>query len=231
MNNRTSVKTQGGFTLIEMLLATVIFALIGIASHTILTAVTDSNELSVQATEELHGMERAFFWMERDFLQAATRRVRVDGDPPTDKIFVGGDLIYESQGGAVSFTHDGWRNPGMILPRSEIQRVAYRMFEGNLERHYYNYPDPVTGELPRVQILLKDIISLKFEFYGGNGWGEAWEDAGLPTAVKVAIETESMGLVERLFLLTDNVLPEGNGNGNPQQGGGNRNPASGGGRK
>lgn len=217
------LKVTKGFTLIEMLLATVIFALIGIASHRILSTVIDGNEMSVAATDELHGLERAFFWMERDFLQAATRRVRVDGDPPTDKIFTGGDLIFESQGGAVAFTHDGWRNPGMVLPRSEIQRVAYRMYEGNLERHYFNYPDPVTGELPKVQILLKDINGLKFEFYGGNGWGDAWEDAGLPTAVKVAIDTKNMGMVERLFLLTDNVFPEsGNKDSGNNSGGGRR---------
>ncbi len=230
MNTRR-LKPQSGFTLIEMLLATVIFALIGIASHSILTAVTDSNELSVQATEELHGLERAFFWMERDFLQAATRQVRIDGDAPTDKIFVGGDLIFESQGGAVAFTHDGWRNPGMILPRAEIQRVAYRMFDGKLERQYFNYPDPVTGEEPRVQVLLEGLESLKFEFYGGNGWGEAWEDGGLPTAVKVTIETKNMGVVERIFLLTDNAL---GGSDSKSSGGGNSRGSDnnrGGGRK
>lgn len=207
------VSNSRGFTLIEILLATVIFALVSLASFAILDGVITGNEMSVQATEELHGMERTFFWMEKDFLQASTRQVRVDGEAPTDKIFIGGELINESQGGAVSFTHDGWRNPAMILPRAEIQWVAYRMFEDNLERLYHNYPDPVTGEEPKKQILLEGIIALEFEYYSSSGWGNVWEQSGLPRAVKVAIETESMGKVERIFLLTD-TASQGNSNAN-----------------
>lgn len=121
MNRRLSNKRRAqGFTLIEMILAVAIFALISMASFQILSTVTESNSHSEEVIADLHGVERAFFWIERDFLQATKRKVRVDGEAPTDNVFVGGDLIMESQDGAVAFTHDGWRNPGMVLPRSEI---------------------------------------------------------------------------------------------------------------
>ena len=83
---RSPYAGQGGFTLIEMLLASVIFALVSYASFSMLTAVTDANALSEETTKELYGMQRAFFWMERDFLQATKRQVRVDGEKATDKI-------------------------------------------------------------------------------------------------------------------------------------------------
>lgn len=202
MNRRLSNKRRAqGFTLIEMILAVAIFALISMASFQILSTVTESNSHSEEVIADLHGVERAFFWIERDFLQATKRKVRVDGEAPTDNVFVGGDLIMESQDGAVAFTHDGWRNPGMVLPRSEIQSVSYRMFEDNLERSFYNYPDPVEGETPRVQVLLENIIALKFEYFGEEGWGNEWNQPGIPTAVKVIIETESLGEVERWFKL------------------------------
>jgi general secretion pathway protein J len=202
---KAPISKQSGFTLIEMLLASVIFALVGLASFSILSAVLDSNDLSKETTLELNGVQRAFFWMERDFLQATKRQVRVDGEAASDKIFIGGDLIMESQGGAVAFTHDGWRNPAMILPRAEIQSVSYRMFEDKLERSFFNYPDPVTGEEPKRQILLENVESLAFEYYSTDGWGNVWEQAGLPRAVKIAIETKALGKIERIFLLTDNV--------------------------
>jgi general secretion pathway protein J len=198
---RRRASHQAGFTLIEMLLAAAIFALVSMAGFQILTTVTNSNDHSVEVTEQLHGVQRAFFWIERDFLQITKRQVRVDGEAPTDKIFVGGELLNESESGAVSFTHDGWRNPGMILPRSEIQSVAYRMFDSNLERSFYNYPDPVTGEIPKVQILLEGIEKLAFEYFSEDGWVDEWDKEGLPSAVKVMIETQALGEIERVFML------------------------------
>lgn len=192
---------QQGFTLIEMILAVAIFMLVSIASFQILDTVTKQDAQSQQVIEQLHGLERAFFWMERDLLQISKRQVRVDGEPATDKIFVGGDLILESEGGAIAFTRDGWRNPGMVLPRSEIQTVSYRMVEGNLVRSYFNFPDPVRGEEPRVQILLTDIKALTFEFFSEDGWGNVWEKPDVPSGIKVVIETEAIGAVERWFKL------------------------------
>lgn len=204
---------QKGFTLIEMLLAVAIFMLISIASFQILDTVTKQDALSQDVIEQLHGMERAFFWIERDLLQVSKRQVRVDGEAATDKIFIGGDLILESEGGAITFTHDGWKNPGMILPRSEIQTVSYRMIEGNLERSYFNFPDPVTGQEPRVQVLLSDIESLTFEFFSEDGWGNVWDKPGVPSGVKVVIETEAIGEVERWFKLAGATASGATGSG------------------
>lgn len=199
------MKRASGFTLLEMLLATAIFALVGIASFGILTAVTDSDQLSKETSEQLQGIQRAFFLMERDFLQISQRQVRVDGEKATDRVLTGGELIMESEGGAVAFTHDGWRNPGMILARSELQSVSYRMMESKLERLFFNYTDPVTGEKPRTQILLEGLEALKFEFFAEQGWVDMWEKPGLPKAVKVTIETEALGELHRIFLFSDNM--------------------------
>lgn len=195
------LKRSGGFTLLEMLLATGIFALVGIASYGILTAITDSDQLSKDTTEQLQGIQRAFFLMERDFLQTTQRRVRVDGEKASERIFTGGELLMESEGGAVAFTHDGWRNPGLILPRSELQTVSYRMMESKLERLFFNYTDPVTGEVPKTQVILDGLENLKFEFLDGEEWEKQWEKDGLPRAVRVTIETQALGELQRIFVL------------------------------
>lgn len=204
---------QQGFTLIEMILAVAIFMLISIAAYQILDTVTKQDIHSQEAIEQLHGMERAFFWIERDLLQVSKRQIRIDGEAATDKIFIGGDLILESEGGAIAFTHDGWKNPGMILPRSEIQSVSYRMFEDNLERSYFNYPDPVAGEKPRVQVLLTDIKALTFEFFSEDGWGNVWDKPGVPSGVKVMIETDAIGPVERWYKLAGATASGATGSG------------------
>lgn len=213
LKTRYQGRKQKGFTLIEMILAVAIFALVSAAAIQILTTVLDADENSQLAIDQLYGMERAFFWIERDFLQVTKRQFRIDGEKATDKVFIGGDLIMESEGSAVMFNHDGWRNPSMILPRSEIQTVSYRMFEGNLERAYFNYPDPVTGEEPRVQILLTGVKSLTFEFFSEQGWGNVWDQSGLPSAVKVIIETETIGEVERWFKLAGATASGAKGSG------------------
>ncbi|MGP4763412.1 type II secretion system minor pseudopilin GspJ, partial [Klebsiella pneumoniae] len=74
----------------------------------------------------------------------------------------------------MAFVHHGWRNPGMVLPRSEIQAVAYRLKEGRIERLFSLYPDAVTGTEPKVQPLLDHVTGFKLEYLEGENWKEQW---------------------------------------------------------
>ncbi len=229
MNN--SRLKQSGFTLIEILLATLVFALVSMASFAVLDSVLKSDEASRQKIEELQALQRAFFIMERDFRQVSQRHVRANGERASRSVFAGGKFILESEGDAVAFVKDGWRNPGMVLPRSELQSVAYRMKEENLERMFFVYTDPVAGEEPRTQILLKDIEELTFEYMASSDWKEQWEEVTLPQAVAVKVKTKSFGEIRRIFILPETaqqVNSDGNQNGNGRGGaGGGNNPGGG----
>lgn len=194
-----------GFTFIEMLLATAIFALIGMASVAVLDSVTRSDTASQQAMQRLQRLQQAMMLLDRDIWQIVPRHIRVSGEAPIKTILAGSQNWLESDDDGISFSHAGWTNPGMILPRSEVQLVGYRLKENNLERMFYLYPDAVTGTEPQVQVLLQDIGSLKFKYMDAEGvWQDSWNQAILPKALKIQLSQPGTGEIERIF-----AMPEG----------------------
>ena len=153
-----------GFTFIEMLLAVAIFALVGLASVAVLDSVTRSDEASRAGTLRLQQLQRAMMLLDRDFWQISARQIRVNGEAPVAQTLAGAVNWIESDDDGITFSHAGWTNPGMVLARSEVQLVGYRLKERQLQRLYYLYPDAVTGTEPNVQPLLDDIDELKFRY-------------------------------------------------------------------
>lgn len=202
-------KVQRGFTFIEMLLAAAIFALVGLASVAVLSSVTQSDELSRQASERLVQLQRTMLMLERDFMQISVRHVRIDGEAPSKFRLYGEKFLFDSEDHGVSFTRQGWRNPAMILPRSEIQTVAYRLQEGTLQRMFSLFPDAVTGTEPKIQLLQNGLTGFEVAYLQGEEWQERWQDANFPKAVRITLTDESLGKLERIFLLPDAVVAEG----------------------
>jgi len=194
-----------GFTFIEMLLASAIFALIGLASVAVLDSVTRSDTASQQAMQRLQRLQQVMMILDRDIWQITPRQIRVSGEAPNKTTLAGSQNWLDSDDDGLSFSHAGWTNPGMILPRSEVQLVGYRLKENKLERLFYLYPDAVTGTEPQIQVLLEDIDLLKFRFLDAEGvWQESWNQAVLPKALKIQLAQQSTGELERVF-----TMPEG----------------------
>lgn len=197
------MQNNRGFTFIEMLLAVAIFALVGLASVAVLDSVTRSDEASRAATLRLQQLQRAMMLIERDFWQISQRQIRVNGEAPVAQTLAGAVNWIESDDDGITFSHAGWTNPGMVLARSEVQLVGYRLKERQLQRMYYLYPDAVTGTEPNVQPLLEDIDELKFRYLvkedGQEQWKEFWDQGNWPLAVKMTLKSPQLGVIERVF--------------------------------
>ena len=192
---------QQGFTFIEMLLATAIFAMVGLASVAVLTSVTNSDELSQEATGRIQQLQRTMLMLERDFMQISTRYVRLDGEAPVDYRLYGEQYLLESEDHGLSFTRQGWRNPGYILPRGEVQLVAYRLEQGELQRLFSLYPDAVAGSEPLVQVLQQNLTAFSVSYLQGEEWLEKWQSHVMPKAVRITLTHEYLGEIERIFSL------------------------------
>jgi general secretion pathway protein J len=205
-----------GFTLIEMLLAVIIFAFVGVASVAMLDTVAKSDEASRQSIERMEKMQRALMLFERDIWQITPRQIRVNGEAPSKVTLAGAANFIESDDDGISFSHAGWTNPGMVLPRSEVQLVGYRLREQKFERLFYLYPDAVSGEEPIVQTLLTGVDELKFRYMTEPSeeqqselqWLESWDKAKWPRAVKVTLTSPELGSIERIFMLPQNGASE-----------------------
>lgn len=203
-----------GFTLLEVLIAMSIFAIIGLASYRVLNVVILSqSQLSVH-DEKIRTLERAMHIISADFEQLANRPVR---DNYADTLAA---LIAPHDNYAIEFTRQGWRNP-LQLPRSQLQRVAYELGSiandsdeagTHLLRHYWTVLDRAQDSEPRTQVLLKDIDDLQIRFMDQQGqWQNEWpaklaageSSKGLPVALLVELHSPKIGNIQRMFQLTE----------------------------
>ncbi|WP_232299978.1 type II secretion system minor pseudopilin GspJ [Colwellia sp. MT41] len=199
---------QQGFTLLEVLIAISIFSVVSLASFTIFDTVLRGDENSKIRTERQNELQRAFLLIERDFTQIAKRSMRVNGEAPTNNFLQTADDSFLADDQAIAFVRNGWTNPGLLLPRSDMQSVAYRLEDGTLQRLHYNFVDAVVGQEPRVRPLITLVTSLAFEFYDGSKWQEKWSGQKLPQAIAIEIETEDYGFIRRQFLVAGDLATE-----------------------
>jgi len=202
---------QRGFTLLDILVAMAIFTLLGLASTGLLCTVFASNDFSEERFAKLQLLQRAMITIERDLQQAVPRAIRYNGEKQS-VVMAGGKTDGSDEDG-IGFVRGGWHNPQLMLPRSTLQYVAYRLKENRIERIYTNYVDNVIGYEPKVRVLLEDVESLKIEFLATANsssldededlsWSESYKGAALPRAVAIEFVSKDFGKIRREFTLT-----------------------------
>lgn len=192
---------SAGFTLLEVLLALVVFATLSLSAYQVLQGVLKSDEKSRIKVERLATLQRSLALLERDFSQIINRPSRIQGEA-SSVVFQAARYQMESDDWSVSFVRGGWLNPGAVLPRSQLQKVGYRLREGKLERLSYLYVDPVIGTEPTVTPVLEQVKNFGLRFWNGTEWVEEWsKSSALPTAVEVTLVLEDYGKIRRLFLV------------------------------
>lgn len=203
MLTRPSPKSsQTGFTLLEVLLALVIFAMLSLSAYAVLQGVIRNDEVSRAKITRLSELQRAFATLSRDFTQALPRPVRINGEASTI-LFQSVRFQLSSDDGSVMFVRAGWLNPGGELRRSELQRVGYRLHQQTLERLSYLYPDAVTGTEPTAAPLLSKVTAFSLRYYRNGEWLTQWNTPDeLPAAVEISLTLDDYGTIRRRFLLT-----------------------------
>ncbi|QIR13161.1 type II secretion system minor pseudopilin GspJ [Shewanella aestuarii] len=197
----TVVKANKGFTLLEMLIAIAIFAMIGLAANSVLSTVMANDEVTKKFSVRLKALQQGFGAIERDLGQMVARTYRgLDGERSSN-YFQTGDNLFDSETEALVFYRLGWLNPDGILPRGSIQSVAYVVQEGRLERWYYPYPEPVTGAEPLKTLIIENVLSIEYSFYVDKEWKRKVDGTVMPRGIAIEIEIDGLGKIQRQFLL------------------------------
>lgn len=202
-HNRAGKKSGKGFTLLEVLVAIMIFALLSLAAYQVLQGVLRSGEISKAHSERLTELQRAMLIIEQDFTQIVARKSRQEGVDKGDlRTLTVGNEVFSSQDQGIEFNRLGWANPLGLLPRSNILRVRYILRDGQLQRLYFLYPDTVSGQEPEMQVLLNDIEELSFRFWN-NGWKSSWSPAEkLPEGIEINFTSKHFADIRRVFLVS-----------------------------
>lgn len=189
---------QRGFTLLEMLLAMAIFSAMSLGAWQMFAGLTLARQGVMNQQKVLATLDQSLLTIDQDFRQIAHY---AGGTGPV----FGFEDVIESDDEAFGFVRYGWHNPQYRLPRSNLQRVMYRLKENRLERMFHLMLTPLdANQEPVVQTVMENVKSLKFRFFIKDEWFDGMPDAKVfPQGVAILIEVEGFGVIERRFLLSD----------------------------
>ncbi|AMG30727.1 type II secretion system protein GspJ [Grimontia hollisae] len=200
--------TNQGFTLIEVLLALMIFATLSVAANQIFRNVINSNVQTEEVGNALKSLQRTLLIMDSDFRQMLARQYRNGSDEAKEALLEFGDDLLDSESQGIRFVRGGWINPQQLFPRGEVVKVGYRIQDETLERIRWMYPDNSSALEPAAMPLMEGVTGLRFEVLGDDGWKTEWEaPLSMPRAIRVTLNTERYGELTRIYLLPGQTLP------------------------
>ena len=193
---------QKGFTLIEVFVALTVFGVMAMLAYMSLGQTLSNADMLNERMDRLQAIQRTVSYLSTELLQAVPRPIRVElGDAPVP-------ALQSSFGSefALQLTHGGWPNPAGV-PRSTMQRTAYRIEDGELIRYHWNVLDRTVNNTPLATIMLEDVESLTFRFLQPtNEWTDQWPplsaqgvpNTSLPRAVEIVLTLADEGEINRL---------------------------------
>lgn len=197
-----SLKWMNGFTLLELLIALSIFALIAMMAYSGLLSVLQVGAQVEHTSQQLMRLQLTFQRFNQDVTQLVYRPIRNEY----------GDSLPAIQGALqqLEFTRAGWHNP-LQHPRSQLQRVNYSVEKQTLWRSYWQVLDRTQDSQPQRSMLLTHVIAFKIRFLDSQlEWHDEWVSVDTPLtenslqlkAIEVTLSLENFGELTWLFPTT-----------------------------
>ena len=217
--------SSGGMTLVELLIALAIFAVLSTITHGAIRAALEARERIETQNARLAALQKAIAIIERDVSQIANRPIRDENGEPLPALASSG-----SGARLMEFTRTGWQNP-MGAKRGHLRRVAYEIAYGTghetghetgykgdekqLLRLVWHVLDRAQDSLPSSSVLLTRVNDVAIRYLNAEyewqtewplqQWGQetAPADSGLPKGIEITIDAQEFGRISRLLAVSD----------------------------
>jgi general secretion pathway protein J len=187
-----------GFTLVEVLVATAVFAIMSALAWGGLNAVIRARATLVAEQQDFSRTLRAVGALERDLQAAVARPVR--GNYGEQLPALRGDSDH------LELTRLGYASP-LIEARSALERVIYQQDGNSLRRGRFSVLDRAAGSLPEYSELRDRVRRFQLRYMDSQGaWLETWprrDDVAeaLPQAIEFRLDIDGVGEISRLVEL------------------------------
>ncbi|MDB2642885.1 type II secretion system minor pseudopilin GspJ [Luminiphilus sp.] len=212
------VKQVGrGFTLIEVLVAMAITALISAVAYGALSSALSAAESVRSATVRSHDINQTLTVLSRDIRQVVNRSIIDEFNQPAPAL--SGGLLSRYP---LTLTRAGWHN-STGAPRSTLQRVRWWIEEDVLWRAHFPVLDRTPGTEPIETAMLDDVEGFEVRFLptivdlksdrddviDDRDWRDNWIadvsqpdlELPIPAAVEIVLQLAGLGEVRRLYVL------------------------------
>ncbi len=201
---------QHGFTLLELLIAISIFAIIATFVYSGLKVVLDTEQQTRLYSNRMTRLQLGLNLIQRDIIQAVNRPIR-DQNGDTQPALASGGF----SGFLLELTRQGYANP-MKLHRSNLQRVGYQLEEETLYRVTWPVLDRAQDTEPNRFKLFDQINTLEITYYDKelnkqDRWPpeisgvDADKPPNLPVAIEINMELKDWGNIRRIFPMTRDI--------------------------
>jgi general secretion pathway protein J len=196
-----SIRSARGFTLLELLVAIAVFAVMALMAYGGLDSVLSQRRAVETRLNEIAQLQKAYMRLRTDLQQIRNRPVRDAYGDEVPAVFLAPSAPI------LEFTRGGWRNP-TYRPRSSQERVAYRLADGKLIRSSWRVLDRVQGAEPVDLVVLDRVDTLEWRFLDPAGqWQPNWpplsqvntRNVPPPAAIEVTLQTRDFGQLRFLF--------------------------------
>lgn len=199
-----NASNENGFTLVEVLVATFIMALIAAMGTGLVSSVMNTRDRVDELSADTQELELARSVIKRDLSQFVDRRPRDAFGTIARSAFEAGERFNE--GRLMAFITNGREMIGPRANASRLEYVEYVYEEGKLIRRGWTHADRSPETRPVDRVLLDDLERLDVQFLVARGWVDAVTTGGaqsteVPLAVAIEIEHGRLGRMDLKFLV------------------------------
>ncbi|KTC78261.1 GspJ family T2SS minor pseudopilin variant LspJ [Legionella brunensis] len=201
---------EKGFTLIEILIALAVFAILATVTSSAMYYAFNTKERVNQQADRLNVIQLAIILIERDTTQTIARTIR-GNEMHLFSAFIGQPQYLE-------LTRLGIENPNSQEKRSNLQRVAYVCHDNQLLRRSWPVLDPTNRDNYEDRILLDNLLDCKFAYLDHNlqvlsEWRENalqqnQKSQPLPKALQFNLTLKDWGKMSLLFIIPEALYAE-----------------------
>lgn len=190
MNLTRTVEPRYAFTLLEVLIAIAVFAIVLAAINTVFYSALRLRNRTMASLDESAPMDHALAIIRRDIANIVA--------PNQTNYPLQSTIISQTQFGQV--TPDLYTATGQVdglVPWGDVQKVSYGLVPSadgtsrDLIRLVTHNLLATTTETPEQQWLIGGVKNIAFHYFDGAQWADVWDtttQSNLPTAIKVDLD-------------------------------------------